>query len=130
MSTKSILIREQKRYSLFDLVKIFDLSEQEIKILLKKLKLYNIVKTVKNRIRQKQSFELLDDEIENTEVLSDNNEYLYVFTYVGVVIVSGLVIKCYPKYIFNNNDPIKELKLVLKVIEKFNKNEQIIWYRS
>ena len=36
MSTKpikSILIREQKRYSLFDLVKIFDLSEQEIKIL-------------------------------------------------------------------------------------------------
>ena len=55
MSTKSILIREQKRYSLFDLVKIFDLSEQEIKILLKKLKLYNIVKTVKNSIRQKQS---------------------------------------------------------------------------
>ena len=126
MSTKSILIREQKRYSLFDLVKIFDLSEQEIKILLKKLKLYNIVKTVKNSIRQKQSFELLDDDIENVEVLSDSSEYLYVFTYVGVIIVSGLVIKCYPKYIFDHDNPIKELKLVLKVIEKFNKNEQII----
>lgn len=129
-SIKSILIREQKRYSLFDLIKIFDLSEQEIKILLKKLKLYNIVKTVKNSIRQKQSFELLDDEIENVEVLIDNNEYLYVFTYVGVVIVSGLVIKCYPKYIFNNDNPIKELKLVLKVIEKFNKNEQIIKFQD
>lgn len=129
-SIKSILIREQKRYSLFDLVNIFDLSEQESKILLKKLKLYNVVKTVKNSIRQKQSFELLDDDIENVEALSDNSEYLYVFTYVGVVIVSGLVIKCYPKYIFNHDNPIKELKLVLKVIEKFNKNEQIIRYQN
>lgn len=126
ISINSILIREQKRYSLFDLVNIFGLSEQEIKILLKKLKLYNIVKTVKNSIRQKQSFELLDDDIENVEVLSDSSEYLYVFTYVGVIIVSGLVIKCYPKYIFDHDNPIKELKLVLKVIEKFNKNEQII----
>lgn len=129
-SIKSIFIREQKRYSLFDLGSIFDLSDNETILLLKKLKSYNIVKTVKNNISQKQSFELLDDEIENSEEITDNTDYLYVFIYVGVIVVSGFVIKCYPKYIFNNNHPIKELKLVLKVIEKFNKNEQNIKFQN
>lgn len=43
-----------------------------------------------------------------------------------VITAFGRVLKCYPKYIHNDNQPIKELAQVLQVIEKFNSKEQII----
>ena len=35
--------------------------------------------------------ELIDEDIEVSDVEIGENEYLYVFTFVGVIVVSGLV---------------------------------------
>ena len=49
----------------------------------------------------KANTDLIDEDIEIADVEVGENEYLYVFTFVGVVAVSGCVIKCYPKYLLN-----------------------------
>ena len=49
-----------------------------------------------------------------------------MFTFVGVITIEGRVLKCYPKYLLNAKAPKAELKLVLKVMEKYNSKEQII----
>ena len=71
----------------------------------------------------------VDDEI--SDIDSDTeNVYYYVFTFVGIMIVFGIVLKCYPKYIFKNNAPLLQLKQILKVIEKQNKKEQFIKFHN
>lgn len=54
--------------------------------------------------------DLLDEDIEVVDVEIGEREYLYVFTFVGVITVWGIVLKCYPKYILTNNEPLPELK--------------------
>lgn len=70
--------------------------------------------------------ELLDEDIEISDVEVGENEYFYVFTFVGVIVVAGRVLKCYPKYLLNITTPTNELKQVIKVLEKYNSTEQII----
>ena len=60
------------------------------------------------------------------DVIEDANDHLYVFTFVGVIVVLGRVLKCQPKYLQHQSDPIEEMKQVLKVLEKYNSNGQII----
>ena len=36
------------------------------------------------------------------------------------------MLKCYPKYLHNNNKPTEELKQIIKVLRKYNSKEQII----
>ena len=54
------------------------------------------------------------------------DEYYYVFTFVGVIVVAGHVLKCYPKYLLHSNQLKEELRQVLKVLEKYNTKEQIV----
>ena len=42
---------------------------------------------------------MLDEDIEIADVEVGENEYLYVFTFVGVITIEGRVLKCYPKYL-------------------------------
>ncbi len=119
-------VREQKRYTQEELTKIFGLSEEETVSILKALKEYGILKAVKYSEQQKNLSDLVDDDIEIADVEVGENEYLYVFTFVGVVAVSGCVIKCYPKYLLDAKDPKEELKQVLRVIERYNTKNQII----
>jgi hypothetical protein len=70
--------------------------------------------------------DLIEEDIEVADVEVGENEYLYVFTFVGVIIVAGRVLKCYPKYLLHKEQPREELKQVLKVLEKYNSKEQII----
>ncbi|WRK55191.1 LlaJI family restriction endonuclease [Coprobacillaceae bacterium CR2/5/TPMF4] len=70
--------------------------------------------------------ELIDEDIEISDVEIGENEYLYVFTFVGVIIVAGRVLKCYPKYLRKEKDPTNELRQVIKVLERYNSKEQII----
>ena len=69
---------------------------------------------------------MADVDVEIADVEVGENEYLYVFTFVGVITVEGRVLKCYPKYLLDATVPKAELKLVLKVLEKYNSKEQII----
>lgn len=119
-------VREQRRYTQEELTKILGLSEEKTVSILKALKEYGILKAVKYSEQQKDLSELIEEDIEIADVEVGENEYLYVFTFVGVVAVSGCVIKCYPKYLLNIEEPKEELKQVLRVIERYNTKNQII----
>ena len=54
------------------------------------------------------------------------NVYLYVFTFVGVIVVAGRALKCYPKYLLSKENPTEELQQILMVMEKYNSKEQIV----
>ena len=122
----SVFLREQKRYTQEDLVKEFHCSEEKTVRILKRLKEYGVLKAVKANDTQKDLTDLLDEDIEIADVEVGENEYLYVFTFVGVITIEGRVLKYYPKYLLDATAPKAELKQVLKVLEKYNSKEQII----
>lgn len=122
----SVFLREQKRYTQDDLVRAFACSEEKTVHILKRLKEYGVLKAVKASDAQKDLTDLYDEDIEIADVEVGENEYLYVFTFVGVITIEGRVLKCYPKYLLSAEAPKDELKQVLKVLEKYNSKEQII----
>lgn len=108
----SVFLREQKRYTQEDLVKEFQCSEEKAVRILKRLKEYSVLKAVKANDTQKDLTDLLDEDIEIADVEVGENEYLYVFTFVGVITIEGRVLKCYPKYLLDATTPKVELKQV------------------
>ena len=122
----SKFIREQKRYTQGELGNIFKCSEEQIIPLIRKLKEFGVLKTVKSSDIQKNMDELLDEDIELADIEIDENEYLYVFTFVGIIVIAGRVLKCYPKYISNVQEPTNELRQVIKVLERYNSEKQTI----
>ena len=120
-------IQEQKRYTQRELGELLEeKSEETLLALLRKLKEYGIVKLVKANDAQKNRSDLLEADIEAMPIDMDNEDCYYVFTFVGVIIIADKVLKCYPKYILSNQEPKKELKQIIKVLEKYNSKEQII----
>lgn len=122
----SEFVREQKRYTQKDLCKILRYSEEKAIPLIRKLKEFGVLKAVKASDIQRDMSDLMDEDIEVADVEIGENEYLYVFTFVGVIVVAGRVLKCYPKYLLHVNQPKKELRQVIKVLEKYNTKEQIV----
>ncbi len=121
---KSLYVREQKRYTEKDLCEIFGLSREIVVRFIRRLKEFGVLKAVKKTDLQKDMSELLVEDIEVSDV--ENGDYLYVFTFVGVIVVAGIVLKCYPKYLFRTKEPKEELHQILKVLEKYNSKKQII----
>lgn len=122
----SEFVREQKRYTQKDLCHKLKCSEEQVIPLIRKLKEFGVLKAVKASDVQKNMADLLDEDIEVADVEVGENEYLYVFTFVGVIVVAGRVLKCYPKYLLHANEPTHELQQVMKVLEKYNSKEQIV----
>ncbi len=122
----SKFIMEQKRYTQKELGRILECTEENIVPIMRKLKEYGILKAVKNSDIQKDMTELVEEQVETNDVISGDTDYLYIFLFVGIIIVSGRVLKCYPKYLFSEKEPRDELKQVLRVLEKYNSKEQII----
>lgn len=122
----SEFVREQKRYTQKDLCHKLKCSEEQVVPLVRKLKEFGVLKAVKASDVQKNMADLLDEDIEVADVEVGENEYLYVFTFVGVIVVAGRVLKCYPKYLLHANEPTHELQQVMKVLEKYNSKEQIV----
>lgn len=60
------------------------------------------------------------------EVKIGANEYFYIFTFVGIIVIEGIVVKCYPKYLIKTEKPKNELVQILKVLEKYKAKEQIV----
>ena len=119
-------LREQKRFTQRNLCSIFECPEEKAIPIIKRLKEYGVLKAVRASDAQKDMSDLVEEDIEVAEVEVGENEYLYVFTFVGVITIAGRVLKCYPKYLLNAVNPKAELKQVLKVLEKFNSKEQIV----
>lgn len=122
----SKFVREQRRYTQQELCEILECTESEAISYIRKLKEYGVLKAVKASEAQKDLSDLQDEDIEIAEVEVGENEYLYVFTFVGVIVVAGRALKCYPKYLLHATNPTKELKQVIKVLEKYNTKEQIV----
>ena len=122
----SEFIREQKRYSLKELSRIFRCSEEKAIPLIRKLKEFSILKSVRSSDIQRDMSDLQEEDIEVADVEAGENVYLYVFTFVGIIVIAGRVLKCYPKYLLSAVQPRRELKQVLKVLEKYNTKEQIV----
>lgn len=122
----SSFVREQKRYTQRELCNILQCSEEDAVPLIRKLKEFGILKAVKVSEDQKEMSDLLEEDIEVADVVVREDDYLYVFTFVGVVVVASRVLKCYPKYLLNANKPREELHQVIDVIEKYNSKEQIV----
>lgn len=85
-----------------------------------------MLKAVKASDLQKDLSELQEEDIEIADVEVGENVYLYVFTFVGVIVVAGRALKCYPKYLLSKENPTEELQQILKVLEKYNSKEQIV----
>lgn len=122
----SEFVREQKRYTQKELCHILKCSEEQAVPLIRKLKEFGVLKAVKSSDMQKNMADLLEEDIEVVDVEVGENEYLYVFTFVGVIVVAGRVLKCYPKYLLNIKEPTNELRQVIKILEKYNSKEQIV----
>ena len=122
----SKFLREQKRYTQKELCEKLECFEEKVVLIIRKLKEYGVLKAVKASDPQRDMSDLVDEDIEVADVEEGENEFLYVFTFVGVIVVAGRALKCYPKYLLNASDPKDELCQVLKVLEKYNSKEQII----
>lgn len=116
---------ELKHYTLHSISKELGENIEETRRLVGILKKYGVVKAVK---KSKPEFEdLSNQDIVLMDVTENATDVEYVFDYVGVVLLEGHVFKCYPKYILSTKEPIQELKKVLRVIKKYNSNEQLVY---
>lgn len=127
----SEFIREQKRYTRDELKEKFSsvstvCSDADIVRIIKKLKGYGILKSVKESDEQLNMSDLVEEDVEVVDEDDIQKKFYYVFTFVGIIIVEGRVLKCYPKYLHKNDKPTEELKQILKVLQKYNSKEQII----
>jgi len=118
--------REQCRYTQAELVDAFQCQEDKALAIIKRLKEYNVLKVVKANATQKELNELDVDDIEVADVSAGDNEYFYVFTFVGVITISGIILKIYPKYLLSGKNKLAELKIAIKVLEKYNSRAEII----
>lgn len=127
MKIVSSYVREQKRYTKNDLKSIFSFNETGVEKFIKNLKSYGVLKSVKNNNEQLDMSDLVDEDIETTDETAESGDCLYVFTYVGVITCGSRVIKVYPKYLLSKKeDPLDEMKQVVKVLEKYSRSEEQI----
>ncbi len=119
-------LREQKRYSQRELCNLLGCSEDKAVSIIRKLKEFGVLKAVRASEPQQDMSELVDEDIEVADVEIGENEYYYVLTFVGIIVIAGCALKCYPKYITSSEEPKNELQQVIKVLERYNSKEQII----
>ncbi len=125
----SVFLREQRRYTLTDLTVKFCCPEEKTVRILKRLKEYGAVKMVRAGEVQRDPAELAYGDADTADFDAADSQHSCVFTFVGVIAVEGLVLKCCPKYLPDSASPeeaAEELKLVLKVLRKYSSQEQII----
>ncbi|MDD6596895.1 LlaJI family restriction endonuclease [Anaerovibrio sp.] len=119
-------IKEQKRYTQDELRKIFECTPDKTVQILRKLKEYSIVKNVKKSNNQSMLSNLAEEDVSVTNIEIGERELYYIFCFVGIIVIYGRVLKCYPKYIYSCDNPIVQMKQILQVLEKYNSKEQII----
>lgn len=127
MKIISSYVREQKRYTKNDLRNIFSFDESTVEKFIKNLKAYGVLKSVKNTRDQLELSDLMDADIEITDETAESGTCFYVFVYVGIITCGARVVKVYPKYLLSVKDePLDEMKQVIKVLEKYSRTEQQI----
>lgn len=126
MTIISQFVREQKRYSKKELLELFSIDENYFIRLVKTLKFHGVLKIVDKTSNQKNLSDLTDEDIELFDVDVNNDNYFYVFTFVGILTIDGIVIKSFPKYLLNKQEPLEEMKEIIKVLTKYNYENNLI----
>lgn len=126
MRIVSCYLQEQRRYSKDELAQLLKCSTDDVQKLIRMLKSYGVLKAVRNTPDQKELSDLLDEETEIADETAGNDQYLYVFTYVGIITIGRRILKIYPKYLLNAEEPLSEMKQILKVLEKYSSSEEEI----
>lgn len=120
----SVKVRELQRYTEQELQILFNRSADETSHLIGKLREYNILKAVPADPEKKDLTELEEDSILDAPVDLESNEKYYVFDYVGLIALAGLIIESHPKYMTSTDNRNQELKQVIRVIRKCNNRRQ------
>ena len=119
-------VKEQKRYTQDELKELFECGTDEVVLIIRKLKEYGIVKNVKKSSMQNMLSDLAERDVCVTDINVGEENLYYVFSFVGVIVIYGRILKCYPKYINSCNEPIIQMKQILRVLEHYNSKEQVI----
>lgn len=119
---KAKYVREGLLYSRNDLRRLFEFdSDDELKLFIKQLKKYRILKT--KRFKETDEDEALIEDADEDYI--DNGgpsvEMKFLFRFVGIVCCCNRVINVFPKYICSTNEPKTEMKQVLQVLLKYKK---------
>lgn len=124
LNVYSAFFRELQPYNFSQIKeKLAIIDDEQVKKLIRTMKAYNILKTVTS---EKQDYEnLSDQDYIFADVKPESDSIVYVFKFVGIVLLGDTVIKCYPKYIDSDNQKVIEdsLILALKALEKYNTNK-------
>jgi len=121
------IVQELKPYSFEQIANWLNREEEEAKKTVDSLVLLNILKKLTYYEQKMELEDLLD--VESFEEIEDSvNKNMYVFKYVGMVMVGDCCFFVYPKYILDiNNDKqnrFKKFKQILSVIRKYQAKEQ------
>lgn len=122
----SSFIREQKTYSKNDLCLLLSCSYTELNQYIKILKQNGVLKQIRKEKQQDIDSIYNDIDVEYFDSSVEDVESLFVFTFVGIIIIHGRVLKCYPKYLQHSKNPLKEFKQVLRLLEKYHSKNQYI----
>ena len=122
---KTVFFREGRHYSFQNLQEYFSLDENSTKERINTLKRYNILKAV--RSDKTEYSDLSDQDIIIGEIPDDSSDFTYQFSFVGVILLDNIIVLCYPKYIDNDLQPFEQLKIIIKVLEKYNQKEQLVY---
>lgn len=127
---KPIYVKELKEYSKDELTELFNINtDNETKSLIVKLIKYKIIKKVKNNLSEQNLSELLFDELESKESITEItslHKTFYTFIFVGILVVGEEIILSFPKYVNENEMTIEKMKQIINVIKKTKFIEQKI----
>lgn len=122
----SKFVREQKGYTQKELCDTFECTETDVVPIIKKLKEYGVLKQKKLFDLKGDLSDLMEEDPEVIDVEVGDNDTIYWFSFVGIIVVAGRVLKCYPKYLLSKDAPMQELQQVIKVLEKHTSANQTI----
>lgn len=120
----SAFFREQHPYNFDEIKDSLKISDDGlVKNLIRTMKSYNILRACKSGLQDYEN--LSDQDLIFADVKTDSLDTVFVFKFVGIVLLGNVVIKCYPKYVDIDDIKVKEesLILALKALEKYNTNK-------
>ena len=127
----SIFVKENRQYSKQELLSLIQKGKETGLEIIKLLRQFGVLKTVKNNISKDLS-EINDEDVVIVDVTDDSVECKFVFSYVGLIVVKDVVIKCFPKYLSLDKVETEEqydyvtgcLKQVIRVLEKYSNSRE------
>ena len=109
----SVLWRENSILTRSQILNTLDATADQEDVILKRLKAIGVLKPIRSN---------------NTVVTERDSEFYstidttskMIVGFVGVAVVLGRVIKCFPKYVSDADDAVRHLRQALRVLEKLN----------